>query len=226
MFSASKVFQNVLRKLRMFKSTEEFIFESSATTSRYTLKGKHQNDIVPTNSNDVAALHQLTTDISCEEAKICIGYPPMRASGESSTTKHRLLHASGSQPIPPPNDPKTNQYNQDLGLIHSTNGNHLDSIGYPPMRASGESSTTKHRLLHASGSQPIPPPNDPKSQHNLQPNPSLHLLSSALLPPPPLGRASAFATPSRRRAVVDRVIGLVPISVSRSFHPCQIRQAF
>ncbi|KZV16881.1 hypothetical protein F511_21090, partial [Dorcoceras hygrometricum] len=37
-----------------------------------------------------------------------------------------------------------------------------DSIGYPRMRASGESSTTKHRLLHASGSHPIPPPNDPK----------------------------------------------------------------
>ncbi|KZV36103.1 hypothetical protein F511_19604 [Dorcoceras hygrometricum] len=30
----------------------------------------------------------------------------MSASGESSTTMHRLLHASGSHPIPPPNDPK------------------------------------------------------------------------------------------------------------------------
>ncbi|KZV48293.1 hypothetical protein F511_41900 [Dorcoceras hygrometricum] len=56
-----------------------------------------------------------------------IGYPHMKASGESSTTKHRLLHASGPHPIPPPNDPKTNQYNQDLVLIHSTNGNHLES---------------------------------------------------------------------------------------------------
>ncbi|KZT76062.1 hypothetical protein F511_46909 [Dorcoceras hygrometricum] len=37
-----------------------------------------------------------------------------------------------------------------------------DNIGYPRMRASGESSTTKHRLLHASGPHPIPPPNDPK----------------------------------------------------------------
>ncbi|KZV18014.1 hypothetical protein F511_39343 [Dorcoceras hygrometricum] len=34
-----------------------------------------------------------------------IGYPRMRASGESSTTKHRLLHASGPHPIPSPNDP-------------------------------------------------------------------------------------------------------------------------
>ncbi|KZV30209.1 hypothetical protein F511_38710 [Dorcoceras hygrometricum] len=56
-----------------------------------------------------------------------IGYPRMSASGESSTTMHRLLHASGSHPIPPPDDPKTNQYNQDLGLIHSTNGNNLES---------------------------------------------------------------------------------------------------
>ncbi|KZV49898.1 small conductance mechanosensitive ion channel family [Dorcoceras hygrometricum] len=56
-----------------------------------------------------------------------IGYTRMSASGESSTTMHRLLHASGSHPILPPNDPKTTQYNQDLGLIHSTNGNHLES---------------------------------------------------------------------------------------------------
>ncbi|KZV49482.1 hypothetical protein F511_24924 [Dorcoceras hygrometricum] len=56
-----------------------------------------------------------------------IGYPRMSASGESSTTMHRLLHASGSHPIPTSYDPKTNQYNQDLGLIHSTNGNHLES---------------------------------------------------------------------------------------------------
>ncbi|KZV56127.1 leucine-rich repeat-containing protein [Dorcoceras hygrometricum] len=42
----------------------------------------------------------------------------------------------------------------------------VTSIGYPRMRASGESSTTKHRLLHASGSHPIPPPNDPKSLSN------------------------------------------------------------
>ncbi|KZV55010.1 hypothetical protein F511_30437 [Dorcoceras hygrometricum] len=38
----------------------------------------------------------------------------------------------------------------------------IDSIGYPRMKASGESSTTKHRLLHASRPHPIPPPYDPK----------------------------------------------------------------
>ncbi|KZV24463.1 pentatricopeptide repeat-containing protein chloroplastic [Dorcoceras hygrometricum] len=37
------------------------------------------------------------------------------------------------------------------------------SIGYPRMSASGESSTTMHRLLHASGSHPIPPPDDPNN---------------------------------------------------------------
>ncbi|KZV39998.1 putative potassium transporter 9 [Dorcoceras hygrometricum] len=37
-----------------------------------------------------------------------------------------------------------------------------DNIGYPRMSASGESSTTMHRILHASGSHRIPPPNDPK----------------------------------------------------------------
>ncbi|KZV15842.1 hypothetical protein F511_18599 [Dorcoceras hygrometricum] len=41
----------------------------------------------------------------------------------------------------------------------------ITSIGYPRMRASGESSTTKHRLLHASGPHPIPPPNVPKVFH-------------------------------------------------------------
>ncbi|KZV24501.1 hypothetical protein F511_21947 [Dorcoceras hygrometricum] len=64
---------------------------------------------------------------TCSMDHDSIGYPRMSASGESSTTMHRLLHASGSHPIPPPDDPKTNQYNQDLRLIHSTNGNHLAS---------------------------------------------------------------------------------------------------
>ncbi|KZV39401.1 hypothetical protein F511_34159 [Dorcoceras hygrometricum] len=36
-----------------------------------------------------------------------------------------------------------------------------DSIGYPRTRASGESSTTKYRLLHASGPHPTPPPDYP-----------------------------------------------------------------
>ncbi|KZV43891.1 hypothetical protein F511_33948 [Dorcoceras hygrometricum] len=76
---------------------------------------------------DLIAMHTSWRSNSDIASVTSIGYPCMSASGESSTTKHRLLHASGSHPIPPPNDPKTNQYNQDLGLIHSTNGNHLES---------------------------------------------------------------------------------------------------
>ncbi|KZV13582.1 dentin sialophosphoprotein-like [Dorcoceras hygrometricum] len=76
-------------------------------------------------ARDPIAMHtswRLNSDIANS-----IGYPRMSASGESLTTMHRLLHASGSHPIPTPGDPNTNQYNQDLGLIHSTNGNHLES---------------------------------------------------------------------------------------------------
>ncbi|KZV30659.1 hypothetical protein F511_12932 [Dorcoceras hygrometricum] len=46
-----------------------------------------------------------------------IGYPRVKASGESSTTKHRLLHASGPHPIPPPNDPNHCLYLVSLLLI-------------------------------------------------------------------------------------------------------------
>ncbi|KZV43916.1 hypothetical protein F511_31364 [Dorcoceras hygrometricum] len=92
-------------------------------------------------ARDPIAMHTSWRSNSDIASVTSIGYPRMRASGESSTTKHRLLHASGPHPIPPPNDP---------------------NIGYPRMRASGESSTTKHRLPHASGPHPIPPPNDPK----------------------------------------------------------------
>ncbi|KZV29779.1 hypothetical protein F511_33521 [Dorcoceras hygrometricum] len=77
-------------------------------------------------ARDPIAMHTSWRSNSDIASVTSIGYPRMRASGESSTTKHRLLHASGSHPIPP-DDPKTNQYNQDLGLIHSTNGNHLES---------------------------------------------------------------------------------------------------
>ncbi|KZV30648.1 hypothetical protein F511_11165 [Dorcoceras hygrometricum] len=44
----------------------------------------------------------------------------------------------------------------------------IDSIGYPRMSASGESSTTMHRLLHASGSHPIPTPYDPNRVRKFQ----------------------------------------------------------
>ncbi|KZV24519.1 hypothetical protein F511_17927 [Dorcoceras hygrometricum] len=101
-------------------------------------------------ARDPIAMHTSWRSNSDIASVTSIGYPRMSVSGESSTTIHRLLHASGSHPIPTPYDPKgvgkrvkvrrlscrvsmmfrvvrTNQYNQDLGLIHSTNGNHLES---------------------------------------------------------------------------------------------------
>ncbi|KZV43190.1 hypothetical protein F511_12835 [Dorcoceras hygrometricum] len=60
-------------------------------------------------ARDPIAMHtswRSNSDIASVTSK---GYPRMRASGESSTTKHRLLHASGPHPIPPPNDPNYQQ---------------------------------------------------------------------------------------------------------------------
>ncbi|KZV29311.1 hypothetical protein F511_08318 [Dorcoceras hygrometricum] len=144
---------------------------------------------------------------TCPSDHDSIGYPRKSASGESSTTMHRLLHASGSHPIPPPNDPKDTAshgpttivapesqsgpaqrimygpFNPYIPIRSTTIGKSrvaidpiamhtswrsnsdiksVTSIGYPRMSASGESSTTMHRLLHASGSHPIPTPYDPK----------------------------------------------------------------
>ncbi|KZV42541.1 hypothetical protein F511_33200 [Dorcoceras hygrometricum] len=54
---------------------------------------------------DPIAMHTSWRSNSDITSVTSIGYPRMRASGESSTMMHRLLHASGSHPIPPPNDP-------------------------------------------------------------------------------------------------------------------------
>ncbi|KZV40620.1 1-aminocyclopropane-1-carboxylate synthase 4-like [Dorcoceras hygrometricum] len=48
-----------------------------------------------------------------------------------------------------------------------SNSDIANNIGYPRMSASGESSTTIHRLLHASGSHPIPTPYDPMAFRQL-----------------------------------------------------------
>ncbi|KZV36906.1 hypothetical protein F511_08718 [Dorcoceras hygrometricum] len=75
-----------------------------------------------------------------------IGYPRMRASGESSTTKHRLLHASGPPPIPPSNDPNHNQMDS---RVHSpmnekTSANQIDFLVDTPM--DGETPVTQISL--------------------------------------------------------------------------------
>ncbi|KZV48717.1 hypothetical protein F511_19257 [Dorcoceras hygrometricum] len=56
-------------------------------------------------AKDPIAMHTSWRSNSDVASVTSIGYPRMSASGESSTTMHRLLHASGSHPIPPPNDP-------------------------------------------------------------------------------------------------------------------------
>ncbi|KZV18651.1 hypothetical protein F511_18142 [Dorcoceras hygrometricum] len=56
-------------------------------------------------AKDPIAMHTSWRSNSDIASVTSIGYPRMKASGESSTTKHRLLLASGPHPIPPPNDP-------------------------------------------------------------------------------------------------------------------------
>ncbi|KZV33575.1 glutamate receptor 3.6-like [Dorcoceras hygrometricum] len=75
-------------------------------------------------------------------------------------------------------------------------------IGYPRMKASGESSTTKHRLLHASGPHPIPQPNDPKSENEdwRSNSPGRRL---ARRRPPCRAHATARATPSHAGRAMD-----------------------
>ncbi|KZV29036.1 thioredoxin family protein [Dorcoceras hygrometricum] len=214
------------------------------------------NPYIPTRSTtigksrvakDPIAMHTSWRSNSDIASVTSIGYPRMSASGESSTTMHRLLHASGSHPIPTPYDPNTcvtlngsgiqlavdpqplRLRNHNSGLAHrimvkrlatsphdplgitdsacknqlvvvsvqygpfnpyiptrsttigksrvakdpiamhtswrsNSDITSVTSIGYPRMSASGESSTTMHRLLHASGSHPIPMPYDPKTK--------------------------------------------------------------
>ncbi|KZV47853.1 dentin sialophosphoprotein-like [Dorcoceras hygrometricum] len=58
---------------------------------------------------DPIAMHTSWRSNSDIASVTSIGYPRMSASGESSTTMHRLLHASGSHPIPTPYDPKADE---------------------------------------------------------------------------------------------------------------------
>ncbi|KZV29662.1 hypothetical protein F511_15470 [Dorcoceras hygrometricum] len=58
-------------------------------------------------TRDPIAMHTSWRSNSDIASVTSIGYPRMSASGESSTTMHRLLHASGSHPIPTPYDSRT-----------------------------------------------------------------------------------------------------------------------
>ncbi|KZV53578.1 hypothetical protein F511_27302 [Dorcoceras hygrometricum] len=71
----------------------------------------------------------------------------LKSSNEGSSIDHQVtihLHAQNITMFPTNETWRTNQYNQDLGLIHSTNGNHLES--------SNEGSSIDHQVtihLHA-----------------------------------------------------------------------------
>ncbi|KZV33366.1 thioredoxin family protein [Dorcoceras hygrometricum] len=98
----------------------------------------------------------------------------------------------------------------------------IDSIGYPRMSASGESSTTMHRLLHASGSHPIPTPYDPNFGNCVDRSdqivdrkiaaPTLPTLSRppTALAPPVVRRASAHRRCSRDWTRSDHVDEEIP----------------
>ncbi|KZV26594.1 WUSCHEL-related homeobox 9-like [Dorcoceras hygrometricum] len=77
-----------------------------------------------------------------------------------------------------------------------------DSIGYPRMSASGESSTTMHRLLHTSGSHPIPTPYDPKYRQS-GPRPEPRLLRQPALE----ALTNSARTDSPRRVGRKRISG-------------------
>ncbi|KZV39134.1 hypothetical protein F511_27476 [Dorcoceras hygrometricum] len=65
---------------------------------------------------DPIAMHTSWRSNSDIASVTSIGYPRMSASGESSTTMHRLLHASGSHPIPPPDDPNFEEKSDIMGI--------------------------------------------------------------------------------------------------------------
>ncbi|KZV36698.1 putative RNA-dependent RNA polymerase 1 [Dorcoceras hygrometricum] len=123
--SPRQVGRNKFRRLEAAAATATCLERKGAATFRYLCDPQWFRDTASRGPTTIVAPEsQFRT---CPMDHDSIGYPRMSASGESSTTMHRLLHALGSHPISPPDDPKTNQYNHDLGLIHSTNGNHLES---------------------------------------------------------------------------------------------------
>ncbi|KZV31281.1 hypothetical protein F511_41148 [Dorcoceras hygrometricum] len=99
---------------------------------------------------------------TCPSDHDSIGYPRMSASGESSTTMHRLLHASGPHPIPPPNDPKAPETDL-FGLQCPT------SPLLPPRKVPLED------LIYTSCTDPIPQPAAARTPRLHQPSTVTHL---------------------------------------------------
>ncbi|KZV17636.1 dolichol-phosphate mannosyltransferase subunit 1 [Dorcoceras hygrometricum] len=85
----------------------------------------------------------------------------MRDSSSASTRRPDEIGADGfsSSRLAGNNFPAKRGGGGGGGFCRGEGAAHTSSIGYPRMSASGESSM--HRLLHASGSHPIPMPYDP-----------------------------------------------------------------
>ncbi|KZV38961.1 hypothetical protein F511_30018 [Dorcoceras hygrometricum] len=82
---------------------------------------------------DPIAMHTSWRSNSDIASVTSIGYPRMSASGESSTTMHRLLHASGSHPISTPYDPKTDPVQPNLPVqLNRTQPNSSPKPDLPP----------------------------------------------------------------------------------------------
>ncbi|KZV47789.1 hypothetical protein F511_39417 [Dorcoceras hygrometricum] len=93
-----------------------------------------------------------------------IEYPRMSASGESSTTMHRLLHASGSHPIPTPYDPK----NLESSTCVTLNGSGIQlAVGPQPLWLRNHNPGLAHRIMdvRASGNTALSSPCWDRSHH-------------------------------------------------------------
>ncbi|KZV55686.1 hypothetical protein F511_08320 [Dorcoceras hygrometricum] len=127
------------------------ILEETVTEMRSQFSGSDEPFRAPKKKGmkiEFCMLHDVVAKVLCSKAALQYGpfnpYIPNQSTtiGKSRVAKDPIaMHTSWRS-------------NSDIASV--------TSIGYPRMSASGESSTTMHRLLHASGSHPIPPPNDPK----------------------------------------------------------------
>ncbi|KZV50698.1 hypothetical protein F511_25567 [Dorcoceras hygrometricum] len=110
-------------------------------------------------ARDLIAMHTSWRSNSDIASVTSIGYPCMKVSGESSTTKHRLLHASGPHPISPPNDPKkrdpdpnssrkTFKNNHDSKVLDAEESNHKWTNSNSEQSTSSSSSESEQEEVH------------------------------------------------------------------------------
>ncbi|KZV15834.1 hypothetical protein F511_07781 [Dorcoceras hygrometricum] len=85
-------------------------------------------------AKDPIAMHTSWRSNSDIASVTSIGYSRMSASGESSTTMHRLLHSSGSHPIPTPYDPNS--------TTSSKQSTRVETNTYPTSYLNGRSNST------------------------------------------------------------------------------------